>query len=270
MIMRSSRLFWAIMLVGFGFVLLANNLGIMNVNIWRFFWPVFLIGLGIWFLIGTTTSSGMMEMLDGSVDLDDSERASILVKHGAGQFELSGIAEPGKLVSGKFAGGLDARVTKTGSTLNVVLQPGRHSFPDVFFPGNWIGSKGLQWNFGLSNELPLDLVFEIGAVDAHLDLTSLQVKHIELKTGASSTDLKLPAAAGMTYLKVEAGAASVVIQVPAGVAARVETEAGLASVDVDQSRFPKTGGIYQSADYEAAENKVQIKIETGVSSIEIR
>ncbi|MCK5794944.1 MAG: hypothetical protein KAH12_09560 [Anaerolineales bacterium] len=267
--MRSSRLFWAVMLVGFGFVLLANNLGIITVNVWRFFWPVFLIGLGIWFLIGTAVGTGDLEMVAGSVDLDDSERASIVVKHGAGKLELTGISEPGKLVSGNFATGLDARVSKTGNTLNVVLQPQRHSFPDVFFPGNWNGGKGLLWEFGLSNELPLDLAFEIGAVNAHLDLTALQVKNISLQTGASLTNLKLPAAAGLTYLKVEAGAASIDIQVPVGVAARVEAEHGLASVNVDQNRFPKSGGVYQSPDYEEAENKVDIRIETGVSSIEI-
>jgi len=269
--MRSSRLFWAVMLVGFGFALLAFNLGIITVNIWRFFWPVFLIGLGVWFLIGTATGTGTgdLEMVEGSVDLDDSESASIVVKHGAGKLELTGIAEPGKLVSGIFASGLDARVSKTGNNLNVVLQPQKHSFPDVFFPGNWIGGKGLSWEFGLSNELPLDLVFEVGAVDAHLDLTDLLVKNISLQTGASSTNLKLPAVAGMTYLKVEAGAASIDIQVPESVAARVETSAGLASINIDQTRFPKQGGVYQSADYEKAENKVDIRIETGVSSIEI-
>ena len=267
--MRSSRLFWAVMLVGFGFALLANNLGIITVNIWRFFWPVFLIGLGVWFLIGTAAGPRELEMVEGSVDLDDSESASIVVKHGAGKLELTGIAEPGKLVSGNFAFGLDARVSKTGNKLNVILQPQHHSFPDVFFPGNWIGGKGLSWEFGLSNELPLDLVFEVGAVDAHLDLTALLVKNISLQTGASSTNLKLPAAAGTTYLKVEAGAASIDIQVPEGVAARVETSAGLASINVDQTRFPKQGGVYQSVDYEKAENKVDIRIETGVSSIDI-
>ena len=72
-----------------------------------------------------------------------------------------------------------------------------------------------------------------------------------------------------TYLKIEAGAASINVQVPEGVAARIELGHGLASVNVNQTRFPKEGGIYQSPDYEKAENKVDIRIETGVSSIEI-
>ena len=96
------------------------------------------------------------------------------------------------------------------------------------------------------------------------------MKDLALKTGASSTVVKLPANAGMTHVKVESGAASVVMEVPAGVAARVETSAGLASIDVDQSRFPKVNGYYQSADYDTADHKVDIRIETGLASIEIR
>jgi len=267
--MRSNRLFWALILVLFGFVLLASNLGLITVNVWQFFWPILLIVLGIWFLIGTAMGPNQMDIIAGSVDLDDAKSASITVKHGAGRLALNGVAEPGKLISGTFALGLDPRVSRTGDHLDVVMQPQRQAFPDVLFPGNWIGGKGLEWNFGLSDDLPIDLVFEVGAVEAHLDLTALNVKNISLQTGASSTSLKMPAAAGTTYLKIEAGAASVNVQVPEGVAARIESEHGLASVNVDQERFPKLGGVYQSPDYEGAENKADIRIETGVSSIEI-
>ncbi len=268
--MRSNRIFWALILVLFGFVLLANNIGIFSINVWRFFWPVFLIVLGVWFLVGTAMGPAEVEMLEGSVDLNDAKSASVTVKHGAGRLTLSGIAEPGKLVSGEFAFGMEAKTSRDGDRLNVILQPQKQSFPDFLYPGNWIGGKGLSWDFGLSDEIELDLVFEIGAVDARLDLSMLKVKNLALETGASSTQIKLPKAAGMTYAKLSAGAASVVIEVPEGVAARIDAEAGLASVNVDQARFPKTNGTYLSPDYDSAENKVEIRIETGVSSIEIR
>jgi hypothetical protein len=267
--MRSNRVFWALMLVLFGFVLLASNLGFINVNVWRFFWPVLLIALGVWFLIGTTMGPQEMDALEGSVDLEDAKSASVTVKHGAGRLSLSGIAEPGKLVSGQFVLGLDARVTRSGEHIDAILQPQRASFPDVFFPGNWIGGKGLQWDFGFNNEIPLDLRFEIGAVEAFLDLTDLIVKDLVVSTGASSSTIKLPAQAGLTHLKLEAGAASLDIHVPEGVAARIEADIGLASLSVNQDRFPKQNGYYQSADYESAENKVDIRIESGVSSIDI-
>jgi hypothetical protein len=268
--MRRNRIFWAVILVAAGFLLLFNNLGLFNINLWRLFWPTILIILGVWFLVGTASGTGEFVMEESSVDLGDAKNASITFKYGAGRLTLDASADEGKLVSGTFANGLDSRVKNLDTGLDVVLQPPSQAFPDVFFPGNWISGKGLSWECGLSKEIPLNLVFEIGASDASLDLTDLQVKELVLKTVASSTDIKLPAKAVATHFKVEAGAASLEIRVPEGVAARVDTEAGLASISVDESRFPKQGGIYQSADYETAENKVDIRIETGMASIEIR
>ena len=268
--MRSNRMFWAIFLVGAGFLFLADSLGIVRINVWNLIWPAFLILLGIWFLVGNSLGNQDIDMELGSVDLGDAESASIVVKHGAGRLSLDSSAEAGKLVSGSFATGLKAQVEKDGTRLKVVLEPRIRGFSEMGFPGNWIAGKGIRWDFGLAKDIPLDLVFEIGAVDAYLDLTDLLVKNLVLETGVSSTDLKLPAAAGTTHLKVEAGVASVVIHVPANVSARVKAEAGLASVSVNKERFPKQNGIYQSSDYETAENKVDIQIETGVASIEVR
>jgi hypothetical protein len=229
-----------------------------------------LIVLGIWFLIGSKTGASDFVMEEGSVDLEDAQQASVTIKHGAGRLNLDASAEEGKLVSGTFANGLDARVRKVDTGLDVVLQPHRQAFPDVMFPGNWLSGRGLSWDCGLTKEISLNLVFETGAGEANLDLTDLLVKELVIKTGASSTDVKLPAQAGTTFFKVEAGAASLVINVPEGVAARIEADAGLASVTVDQNRFPKQGGIFQSGDFEDAKNKVDIRIETGMASIDIR
>ena len=268
--MRTNRIFWAVILVAAGFLLLANNLGIFTVNIWRLFWPAMLIILGVWFLVGTAAGTSEFVMEESSVDLGDAKNASIAVKYGAGRLRLDASADEGKLVSGTFANGLDARVKEVDSGMDVVLQPPSRAFPDVLFPGNWMTGKGLSWDCGLSKEIPLNLVLETGAAEVSLDFTDLQIKELVLKTGASSTEVKLPAKAGTTHFKVEAGMASLVILVPEGVAARLETHIGLASVSVDQNRFPKQGGVYQSADFETADNKIDIRIETGMASIEIR
>ncbi len=191
------------------------------------------------------------------------------VKHGVGKLTVNSSAESGTLASGTFSYGLKTRIARDGNQLQVMMQPKSPIFPDAIFPWNWTTGKGFQWDFGFTKDIPLNLVFETGAVDANLDLSDLQVKDMVLKTGASSTNLLLPAAAGLTHVKIEVGAAAVIIRVPEGVAARIETEVGLTSIAVNQSRFPKLNGYYQSVDYESAENKVDIRIEAGLGSIEI-
>ena len=110
---------------------------------------------------------------------------------------------------------------------------------------------------------------ETGASSTEADLTDLHVTEFVLETGASSTSSILPAGAGMTRVKIESGAASVSIRVPGGVAARVRAKAGLARVAVNETRFPRSGDICQSPGYDAAANKADIDVETGVGSVTI-
>ena len=74
---------------------------------------------------------------------------------------------------------------------------------------------------------------------------------------------------GYTRVKVQAGAARVDMRVPGGVAARIKTSGALASVTVDETRFPGFDNRYQSPDYEARANKVEIDVETGVGAVTV-
>ncbi len=267
--MRSNRMFWAVLLILMGALFLGNNLGLFSFNVWSLFWPIFLILMGVWFLLGTMRGPQAITAVEDSIALDGASRAKVVVKHGAGRLRVDGSAAEGMLVSGTFVNGLDARLTKLDDSLDVIMKPQSPIFPDVILPWNWVSGQGLSWDFGFAREVQLDLTFETGAGEGRLDLEELQVRRLALKTGASSTDLTLPARAGQTDVKVEAGAASVKIRVPENAALQLETESGLASINVDLNRFPRGGNGYQSPGYETAENRIFVRIETGLGSIEI-
>jgi hypothetical protein len=40
-------------------------------------------------------------------------------------------------------------------------------------------------------------------------------------------------------------------------------------VTIDQDRFPQRGGVHESPDYDTAEHKLDINIETGVASVAV-
>jgi hypothetical protein len=140
------------------------------------------------------------------------------------------------------------------------------------FGGPWIFGPWtpILWDVRLNDGVPMTLDMETGAGESRVDLSALKAQGIRLKTGASSTEMTLPARAGKTRVKVTSGAASVVLRVPDGVAARIAVESGLAGITIDQSRFPRSGNGYESADYGRAENSVDIQVETGVGAVEIR
>jgi hypothetical protein len=111
------------------------------------------------------------------------------------------------------------------------------------------------------------LRLDTGASQSELDLRDLKVTDLRVNTGASKTDLTLPANAGKTDVRVELGAASVDMVVPEGVAARIRSEHGAAAVEINTARFPYSNGIYESVDYSSAQNKVDIMIQAGAGRV---
>lgn len=129
---------------------------------------------------------------------------------------------------------------------------------------------GSGWDVELSPDIAeIILDIEGGAVDMDLRLAELSVKTLDMDIGAADVDITLPANAGHTDVYIEAGAADIYIAVPDNVAALIESDSALISLDVDESRFPKTDGIYQSPDYDTARNRVEINIDAGASSVSI-
>ncbi len=263
--MQRGTLFWGSILVVVGVVILLDNLGIFgNINVWGIIWPLFLIAIGAWILWGSTFRRSA-EVEHASIPSEGAQKADLQVQHGAGRIIVNAISTPGTLVEGDFGGGLDVQTKRDGDRVDV-----RMSVPVQFFPFSWYPGYSLDWNFGVSKDIPLAMEFETGASDNQIDLTDLQVSEIKLKTGASSTRLSLPAHAGATRVSVESGAASVDIHVPPGVAASIHSQSGLSSIDVDQTRFPKYGDAYKSEDYDTAANKADIYLQIGVGSVTVR
>jgi hypothetical protein len=267
--MRNNRTFWSLLLILIGVLLLLSNLGLLPVNIWPLIWPGILIVLGLWILFRRTFGRGSVEAETISVPLDGAQKARVVISHGAGRIHVSGAAAPGQLLSGQFNGGSEVKVNRSRDMLDVDLRADVGRGFDLAFPWIWGPGSALDWTFGLSSEIPLSLEMKTGASELNLDLTQLRLTDLRLETGASSSDIMLPARAGLTRVSVEGGATSVKLRVPEGVAARVKTDGGLAEFKVDTARFPKTASGYESSNFDEAENKVEIRADVGLSSVSI-
>lgn len=268
--MRRSSIFWGALIILVGVLLLLSNLGVLAVDIWNLIWPVALIAVGLWLLLGIffgrEQGGGALEEV--TIPLEDAGEARVRVRHGAGVLRIDAGADPQAVLSGTFAGGLDYRANRLDDAINVEMQVPQQGIW-FFAPWQWWRGGGLAWSFGLNPEIPLALRLETGAGEANIDLTELRVTDLRLQTGASSTRLALPAQAGHTQARIEGGAASISVRVPTGVAARIKTSGGLASFSVDRNRFPRQGGVYQSPDYETAENTIDLQVEIGAGSVSV-
>ncbi|MCL4465322.1 MAG: cell wall-active antibiotics response protein [Chloroflexi bacterium] len=265
--MRTGGYFWGALLVLVGVLLLLSNFGLLASDSWNYLWPLLLIILGVWALFAPRRRSrrGVVAGRSVAVPLGAALRASLHLRHGAGRLQVQAGANPGELVSGTAAGGANVTFRTEGDLLQAeVLGTGEPQS----FPARWEG-RGYDWSLNLSDAVPLTLRVETGASETRLDLSALQVTHLELRTGASSTEVVLPAHAGSTRAHVQSGAASVRIRVPEGVGASIKVGSGLAAVNVDTTRFPRVGEEYRSLDYGTAASSVDLQVDTGVGAVSI-
>lgn len=222
------------------------------------YWPWAAIVIGGWFLIGAAIPVGRAVTDHLTLPLASGADARVRIRFGAG--ELAGhAAAPGTLLDGSFEGGV--RHHSDGPNQVDIEQDTTYGLP-------WL-DHGSHWDVGLTAEVPLDLRLDTGANRAMLDLRDLRLRTLELHTGASETRVLLPRAAGATTVRAESGAASLTMEVPAGVAARIRSRMALGSSDIDQVRFPRVAGGYESPDYATATNRVDIDMSGGVGSMRV-
>jgi len=281
---------WGLVLVALGVIFLLQNLDVIGWDIWGTlwrFWPVLLVLIGLnillagrtpWLMFGITLvvlvgivvaavviersrTTAVAESF--SQPLQGIEKAEIEVNFGAGELLIGSLpAGSASLAEGKGYPEVRQDFRLQGSTGVLALSvPGR-----AFWP---FGDNGLRLEASINREVPLNLTVKAGASDIKVDLTDLRVERFEMGIGAASATLRLPASAGTTVAVINAGVAQVSISVPQGVAARIKSETGLGSFNVDTTRFPKVGDIYESPGYATATNRVDLTVKSGVASIDI-
>jgi len=262
--MRRSALFWGVIIILLGILFLLQNLGILTVDVWAIILPTFIIALGIWILWGSLSRRSVkLDHID--VPRNGANQANLKIRHGAGRLLIGPNQTNDSLIMGDCSGGAELNTQRIGDTLQITLSAMERSFPFIWGP-----EDRLDWDVKLAPAIPFSISVDSGAAESRIDLSQLLVSQLRLNSGASSNYVTLPANAGLTTANFKTGAASLEIRIPAGVAGRIRTSGGLSSITVDRQRFPRTGDYYQSADYDSAANRVDIRVDTGVGSVGIR
>lgn len=260
--MRRDSLFWGTLLILAGVLLFLQTQGIIN-NVLTFLWPLALILVGGWIILSVFLPADASTMETFSFPLAGAKSARVRFAHGAGQIEISGGAPAGQALVGSAAVGMNRQSHMDGDRLEVKIEAGPSFVP-------FVGPSQGVWRFQLTQEIPLSLIVEAGASSLNINLRDVLATRLQLKTGASSSEVTVPAR-GVSLVDVEAGVASVHIRVPEGTAARIRAKEGVNSVNVDTNRFPRLdSGIYQSANFDASPDRTEINVESGLGSITVR
>jgi hypothetical protein len=258
-------------LIAWGLLGVLEALGLIQVSICGLFWACLIIAFGLWLVWGTLTKEPSPAEEDVAIPLQGATEARITITHGAGRLQVGGGAANDQLVQGRCTGGAAYEVRREGTLAQVNMRVEGPGLLLTLLPWKWPRARGAEWVLALNEGIPLMLKIQGGASDNRLDLSSLQVKELLVETGASATKLTLPAGAGETQAEVSCGAGGVEIRIPSGVAARIHAESTMAETRIDRARFPRvSSGLYESPDYGTVGNRVELRAEVGLGSIEVR
>jgi hypothetical protein len=298
--MKFRNIFWGIILIVLGLLFTLDNLNLLDFdwyNMWRL-WPVVLVLWGISILpaknivkIGLVIlvlAGSLYYMMNNSVHwydrdyeyeikynctsqdisqeftipYDDSiEFAKLSMEIVAGKFlliddtaSLVDFEKRGSLIDYKYA------VTQTDNLVDI----------DIFIEDDMVLRTHSKNKIAVSlNPQPIwDLGFEVGAADVEFDFSGLKISDLNVEGGAAAIIITLGDAFNNTKVNIETGASSVKVKVPEKSGCDLQIKSVMSGKSING--FEKVDhGHYRTDNFDQAENKVYLVIETAVSSCSI-
>jgi hypothetical protein len=132
----------------------------------------------------------------------------------------------------------------------------------------WADCNGAtEWLIHLNPTVSSNITAYSGGGNIRLNLADMAITHVAADTGGGNIDVVLPDKAANLNMTARTGAGNVVVHIPSGVAARIQATTGLGKAIVDP-RFSKIDkDVYQSSDFDSADNKVEIAAKSGAGNV---
>lgn len=305
--MKTSHIFWGLLFICLGLLILINNFSTIFMDwasIWKL-WPLVVVLLGISLLVkhkhGKSFIAGLAAVILALAIFASFKTATHFIRNdfeivfdddGDYKFKITEYSEKfdSTLQYATFnfdAGAGSFNISKATDKLFDAITEGKKDYfklkrfdkdstskIDFSMYGKQIitfGSRGYKnkVDMKLNPELIWDLTFDVGAASMDFDLTEIKAKNIDVNMGAASINLKLGDKYPETNLSIDAGASDIDVYVPEKSGCRINTDGALSSKNFNDFDKMKSGH-YQTANFDEAQSKIYISIDSGVSSITVK
>jgi hypothetical protein len=200
-----------------------------------------------------------------SVPLDNAQSVDVRLRMSAGELRLEGGA-PG-LMEGRFRTNVerwqprvDYRLNGTTGILDIE-QPRR--------PGIHLGRTDNSWDVRLNDSVPIDLAATFGAGEAKVVLGTMNIKGLEIKMGVGDLTLDLAGYNQKSFRGlVKGGIGHATLYLPEKVGVRVSVDGGLGSIDAQG--FMVEHHVYTNDAYGKSDVTIDLKVEAGIGSLDLR
>lgn len=295
---RKGSLFGPLLLVAGGMVLLLNNFGLVEWDIWLRLlrlWPIFIIGAGLDLLLGRRSMVGsvivaavLIALLAGgawylstempdmperiqevSYALEGATQAEVSISFGVGTLKLGALGDSRQLIEGTVDLGKgetlisahQVKANRATLTLNSKMST-PFNYPISY-------TKDKTWALNLNSGVSLNLSIDTGVGTSELNLRRLNVSDLSINAGVGKTAIVLPQR-GRYDVRIDAGVGEVIIEVPEGLEVQIKVDSALGGVEMPGS-YERSGSTYSSPGYKnTAGDRAEVKINGGVGRIVVR
>jgi hypothetical protein len=230
------------------------------------------VGGVIWLLIArpnlnipglSLNFGGELKQQSVSWPLGDIRSADAEISFATGQNQLAALSDSSKLIEGdiRHYGELEFDVNESGSQADIRV--GTRGSVNVGF------SSSERWDIGLNPRVTYDLVVNMGAGEAKLDLSKLSLTGGQINAGVGSAEVSLPSSGHFT-LRINGGVGSVSILAPREVEMRVEVNTGLGSFSAGSRLRETSENTYETERFGSSDNAITLDIEVGVGSVTVQ
>lgn len=132
----------------------------------------------------------------------------------------------------------------------------------------WSACNGAtEWQVHLNPTVLLDITAHSDGGNIRMDLSGMAVTRVTANTGGGNMEVVLPKKATGISVDAKTGAGNVTIHIPGGMVARIIASSGLGKVILPE-RFAKVDkNLYQSPDYNSANEKIEIIASSGAGNV---
>ena len=307
--MKAKHLFWGLLFISLGILVLINNFSGLQwnwIDLWKL-WPLLFILWGLGIMVKDNSWKILIAGIAGiifAITLFASFKTIVHLTTGDFnvvfdndsdsdyKYDLTEYAEPYKdnikAAVFHFKAGAGTFTSATDSASNLFYAHTEGAKNNYELNTKLIGDqadiqmkmKETRFRFGKHsirnrvemyfNPTPLwDLNFDVGAASVDLDLTKVKVRNLNVGMGAASFKVNLGNTAERSNVNIESGVSSVELNIPESTGCEIITDGALNSKDFEG--FTKiSSDHYRTENFDKAQNKIFINIDSGVSSIKIK
>jgi len=303
--MKASHIFWGILFIGLGLLVLINNFTNIFMDwatIWKL-WPLTIVLIGLSILIkhkyGKGIISGLAAVVLALAIFASFKTAThffnddININFGDGANHEYGTTEFSETYDSTItyatlnfdAGAGTFNITDESDNLIYAITEGHlnnyklkrldsdsSSIIDFDMGDKAIFRFGKNYknkvDISLNGKPTWDMNFNVGAASMDFDLTEFKTRKVDVDMGAASINIKLGSLYPETKLSVDAGASDINVFIPKESGCKILVDGALSSKRFNDFKKIDSDN-YQTENFNEALNKVYINIECGVSSISV-